>query len=76
MADKTNKYPENVLGSYFVDENCIVCDTCMKEAPQNFQMTPDEDHAFVFKQPKNDIQKLGCIEALLLCPVSAIGDDG
>ena len=33
MAELENKYEDNVMGRYFVDEECIDCDLCRQEAP-------------------------------------------
>src|ERR1700750_2435941 len=35
MADPANKYPENVSGPYYVDDQCIDCDLCRETAPAN-----------------------------------------
>jgi hypothetical protein len=43
MADPANKYPENVPGKYYVDDQRIDCDLCRETAPQisNGTMTAD-----------------------------------
>lgn len=76
MADKFQKYPHNLTGKFYVDKNCIACDACVVEAPNFFQMNQMEGHAFVFKQPTNITEIENCYEALIHCPVDAIGDDG
>ncbi|SDL54909.1 ferredoxin [Halarsenatibacter silvermanii] len=75
MADKENKVPENVEGPFYVDEECIACEMCIDDAPRNFDLA-DEGHAYVKKQPESEVQKEACEEALMNCPVDAIGDDG
>jgi ferredoxin len=62
MADPNDRVPENVPGTYYVDTNCIDCDVCRD--------------TFVFKQPQSDAERALCEEALLACPVEAIGNDG
>ena len=37
MADIANRYPENVTGSYYVDNQCIDCDLCRETAPASFK---------------------------------------
>lgn len=69
------KYRENIEGSFFVDNECIACDTCVSIAPENFVLTTDNDHAYVFKQPLNQDQTKKCHKALEECPVDAIGFD-
>ena len=75
MADKSDRYPENVPGKYYVDSNCLYCETCIELAPENFASNDDE-YAYITKQPDNDSEEEQCEEALDNCPVDAIGDDG
>ena len=51
MADVANKYPDNVPGKYYVDNQCIDCDLCRETAPNNFKRNDDGGYSFVFKQP-------------------------
>jgi len=51
MADAANKYPENVPGKYYVDNQCIDCDLCRETAPNNFKRNDDGGYSVVFKQP-------------------------
>jgi ferredoxin len=41
MAEKEEKWAENVEGKFYVDEQCIDCDLCRETAPDNF--TREED---------------------------------
>jgi len=76
MADASKKWPQNVAGKFYVDEDCIDCNLCSEIAPDNFAVEMDEGHDFVHKQPEND-EELGlCKEAMESCPVEAIGEDG
>ncbi|WP_292485053.1 ferredoxin [Methanohalobium sp.] len=76
MADKTNKVPENIEGSYYVDEDCTACGLCVDTDPDHFAMNDDESYAYVYKQPETDDEIDACEEALEACPVEAIGNDG
>ena len=76
MADKKSKWNDNVLGKFYVDDQCIACDACVIEAPKFFKMNEDEGHAFVFFQPNNEKEIENCLAALEGCPVDAIGSDG
>jgi len=76
LANIENKYPENVNGSYYVDDQCIACEVCPDEAEDNFKMNDDNSHAFVYKQPEDNAEEEECASALAACPVDAIGDDG
>ena len=33
MADKLDKWSDNVRGKFFVDEQCIDCDLCVEICP-------------------------------------------
>src|SRR3954454_18341638 len=76
MADKANKYPDNVPGKYYVDNQCIDCDLCRETAPANFTRNPDGGYSFVYKQPETPEETALCTEAKDGCPVEAIGDNG
>jgi ferredoxin len=76
MAEKESKWDENVPGRYYVDDQCIDCDACRTEAPDNFTRNDDEGYSFVFKQPETEDEKERCEAAKDACPVEAIGDDG
>ena len=76
MADSNDRVPENTPGAYYVDTNCIDCDVCRDTAPSNFTRADRGGYSFVFKQPESDDERALCEEALLFCPVEAIGNDG
>ena len=76
MADIANKYPENVTGGFYVDDQCIDCDLCRETAPANFTRNDDGGHSYVYKQPENDDEEKLCKEAMEGCPVEAIGSNG
>ena len=76
MADAANKYPENVEGKFYVDDQCIDCDLCRETAPANFRRNDDGGHSYVYKQPESPDEETLCKEAMEGCPVEAIGSDG
>ena len=76
MAELDEKWPENVKGKFYVDEQCIDCDLCRETAPDNFTRDEDGGYSFVYKQPTTEEEAELCMEALEGCPVEAIGDDG
>jgi ferredoxin len=76
MADKSRKFPDNVPGKFYVDEDCIVCGACVDAAPNNFKESADGDHDFVYKQPENETELQQCRDAMSECPVDCIGEDG
>jgi len=76
MADAANKYPENVEGKFYVDDQCIDCDACRETAPDFFRRNEDKGYSYVFKQPGGADEEAQCQEAMDSCPVEAIGSDG
>ena len=76
MAEKDEKWPENVSGKFYVDEQCIDCDLCRETAPDFFTRNEDGGYSFVHKQPESAEDIELCMEALEGCPVEAIGEDG
>jgi len=76
MADVANKYPENVPGKSYVDEQCIDCDLCRETAPANFKRNDDGGYSYVYKQAETPEEEALCKEAMEGCPVEAIGNDG
>ena len=75
MADLNDLVPENVSGSYYVDWQCIDCEVCRTNAPDNFRRSED-GYSFVNKQPETEEERELCEDALTGCPVEAIGNDG
>src|ERR1700720_4245766 len=76
MADAANKYPENVGGKYYVDDQCIDCDLCRETAPANFKRNDDGGHSYVYKQPESPEEEALCKEAMEGCPMASTGSDG
>ena len=76
MANQLDKVIENVEGAFFVDQDCIACDTCRDTAGAYFRLTEDHDHAFVYRQPTTEQGLKLCQKALDQCPVDSIGCNG
>jgi len=76
MAVFANRYPENVPGKFYVDDQCIDCDLCRETAPDNFTRNEDGGYSYVYKQPTSPDEEVLCKEAMEGCPVEAIGSDG
>jgi ferredoxin len=76
MADVANRYPENLPGKFYVDNQCIDCDLCRETAPSNFGRNDDGGYSYVYKQPISPEEEKLCKEAMEGCPVEAIGDNG
>ena len=73
MADPLLRFEDNCEGKFYVDQDCIACDTCVGISPKHFALTPNYSHAIVCKQPQSDVEIQECLDALEACPVFAIG---
>ncbi len=76
MADKTQRWEDNVDGPWYVDKSCILCSLCSDLAPRSFKESREGDHDLVFKQPDGRDELQAAEQAKLQCPVEAIGSDG
>jgi ferredoxin len=76
MAEIQDKLPENSSGRFYVDRMCIDCDVCRDTAPANFTRNDENGYSFVHKQPETPEELALCDEAMMACPVEAIGNDG
>jgi ferredoxin len=76
MADKELKWEDNVEGKHYVDKNCIAAKYCVSVAPEVFRMVENGSHAMVHKQPETPADEEHVQDAIMGCPVGAIGDDG
>ena len=76
MANKNKKWPDNVPGRYYVDDQCIDCDACRTEAPKNFTRNDSHGYSFLYKQPSTPEEEVASKAAMEACPVEAIGCDG
>jgi ferredoxin len=78
MADQSKKWADNVPGTpkgkFFVDDQCIDCDACRTEAPDNFRRNDEHGYSYVYKQPETPEEEARCKAALEACPVEAIGN--
>ena len=54
MAELEDRYEDNVMGRYFVDEQCIDCDLCREVASDNFKRNEAEGYSYVYKQPESE----------------------
>jgi|GEM_PF-141584 len=76
MSETRTKYPENVPGIYYVNDECISCDLCLEIAPKNFRRKEPEGYFYVFKQPETPAEEALCRESMSGCPVDAIWNNG
>lgn len=61
-------------GDYFVNSDCIGCESCADIAPDHFAMKDkgDESIAYIKRQPKTDDERELCGDAKESCPADAI----
>ena len=76
MAEPADRVAENAPGHYYVDSQCIDCDVCRDTAQANFTRDDNNGYSYVYKQPQTPEEIELCEEALVACPVEAIGNDG
>ncbi|MNG02187.1 hypothetical protein D3C84_851990 [compost metagenome] len=76
MANVEERLEDNTEGAYYVDCSCIACVSCITVAPDFFKMKNNNEYSVVQRQPQSAEEIQLCEEALELCPVSAIGNDG
>jgi glyoxylase-like metal-dependent hydrolase (beta-lactamase superfamily II)/ferredoxin len=72
MARASHRVPANAPGDLFVDDSCIACDACRRIAPRTFGGAED-GQSFVARQPAAEEERTLALEALVACPVGAIG---
>ena len=82
MADYKDKWEDNnptpvnieeKIIKFYCDKACISCAVCRENAPNNFRLSELGNHSICFKQPENKKELDDCEEALICCPVMAIG---
>ena len=73
MADEQKRLDSNVAGNFFVDATCINCDTCRQLAPMSFEEVGT--FSAVTRQPTESGPIHQAYQALLACPVGAIGTE-
>ncbi|MBL8036852.1 MAG: MBL fold metallo-hydrolase [Nitrospira sp.] len=73
MADRNKRLDSNMPGNFYVDATCINCDTCRQLAPVSFEEIGK--YSAVSHQPVGEEEIHQAYQALLACPVGAIGTE-
>lgn len=73
MADRNKRLDSNIPGDFYVDATCINCDTCRQLAPVSFEEIGR--YSAVSHQPMSGPDIHRAYQALLACPVGAIGTE-
>ena len=76
MADKVQKNPANVPGSWYVDSTCVDCDMCRGTAPGIFDRDAVSGLSIVIRQPITCEEIAAATSAMNGCPTESIGNDG
>jgi glyoxylase-like metal-dependent hydrolase (beta-lactamase superfamily II)/ferredoxin len=73
MADRSRAFEDGAPGPFFVDRNCIDCETCYALAPEVFKDAGGRSR--VHSQPRTDAERHRAQMALVACPTASIGSD-
>jgi ferredoxin len=76
MANRNDKSPGNMPGSFYVDTSCIDCDMCRNTAPATFVRNDEIGATVVGRQPTTPEEIVLANAAAEDCPTSSIGMDG
>lgn len=71
MAHRSQAWPDNVVGAFFVDRTCIDCGLCRELVPAVF--TDADGHSCVHAQPPDALTERAAAQAALACPTGSIG---
>lgn len=71
-----SRYPLNIPGRFYVDDQCTDCDLCRECAPDNIRRDDRFGHYYVYKQPVNEEEVEAVMEGVEGCPTEAVRDDG
>jgi ferredoxin len=70
------KLQDNAPGKYYVTSECNGCGVCFSQALQNFMYSNDSSYYFVYQQPVDVREEEDVRQAVELCPMNCIKDDG
>ena len=76
MANRADKYADNIEGAFYVDDQCIDCDACRDCAPDFCRRNDERGSSYDYRQPADESERAKCVDAMDGCPVEAIGSDG
>jgi len=72
LARRVETSKTEISGKYYVNDACIGCAICSEIAPDNFRFDHEQGCEYICKQPGTEKEERLCVEAMDICPVSAI----
>lgn len=76
MEAQPKVLPDNEPGKYYVTDNCNGCGLCFSVALQNFMYSNDASYYYILQQPADEREEADIREAMSVCPMDCIKDDG
>jgi ferredoxin len=76
MEQSGKKIEDNAPGKYYVTDQCNGCGLCFSIALQNFMYSNDASYYYVYQQPVDEREEVDIREAMSVCQMNCIKDDG
>jgi ferredoxin len=76
MSRFHSRYPLNVPGKYYINDQCLDCDLCRETAPNNIRRDDRTGISYVYKQPTTPEEVARVEEGVGGCPTEGVGNDG
>lgn len=76
MEVQAKKYDDNAPGKYYVTDACNGCGLCFSVALQNFMYSNDSSYYYIYQQPADEREEVDIREAISVCPMDCIKEDG
>ena len=76
MNSTFKRYEDNAPGKFYVTDACNGCGLCFSLALQNFMYSNDSSYYYILQQPADEREEADIREAISVCPVDCIKDDG
>jgi len=76
MERIASRLEDNTPGKYYVTSDCDGCGLCFSKALQNFMYANDSSYYYIIEQPADEREEADIREAISVCPMDCIKDDG
>ena len=76
MVTTNKRITDNVPGKFYVTDACDGCGLCFSKALQNFMYSNDSSYYYVIQQPVDEREEEDIREAISVCSMDCIKDDG